>query len=82
MRKIAVVGAGSWGTALSIVLAPRAEQIGLWVHDDGLAAEIEATRENGPYLPGFKIPNNVAPADSLAAIVCDADYVLLVVPTH
>ena len=52
MSRLAVAGAGSWGTALSIVLAPRFERVGLWAFDTGLAERVRETRENAVYLPG------------------------------
>jgi glycerol-3-phosphate dehydrogenase (NAD(P)+) len=81
MGHLAIVGAGSWGTALAVVLAPRFTTVRLWAFDPGLADEMAGSRENVLYLPGFFLPPNVHPIDDLAATVQDADYVLLVVPS-
>jgi len=81
LSDLAIVGAGSWGTALSILLASRFDRITLWAHDTGLANEIRETRENSRYLPGFRIPLNVSSHDDLAA-VGGAPIVLLVVPSQ
>ena len=59
MKNLAIIGAGSWGTALAIVLAPRFARVRLWVYEADLAARMGATRENDVYLPGFQIPTNV-----------------------
>ncbi|MDZ4797487.1 MAG: NAD(P)H-dependent glycerol-3-phosphate dehydrogenase [Bryobacteraceae bacterium] len=79
---LTVIGAGSWGTALAIVLAPRFERVRLWAHDDGLAAQIQSTRVNETYLPGFTLPASVEATDSLQQATADASTVLLVVPSR
>ncbi|MCX6613703.1 MAG: glycerol-3-phosphate dehydrogenase, partial [Acidobacteria bacterium] len=56
---ITILGGGSWGTALAIVLAERFERVDLWVHNTDLAARIENTRINDTYLPGFTLPANI-----------------------
>ena len=56
--KVAVLGAGAWGTAISCVLAKRLE-VTLWARDPELAAEIDETRGNERYLPGIAVPRAV-----------------------
>ncbi len=80
--KLAILGAGSWGTALSIVLAPRFERIGLWVYEADLAERIAASRENDVFLPGFKLAENIYPTTMLGEALADAQIVLGVVPSH
>jgi glycerol-3-phosphate dehydrogenase (NAD(P)+) len=80
--KLAIVGGGSWGTALAIVLAPRFEEIGLWVYEPELAAQIAAARENGVYLPGLRIPDHVCPSTDLFRIVEGAQIVLGAMPAQ
>jgi len=82
MTTLAIIGAGSWGTALSIVLAPRFERVRLWVYEADLAARINATRENDAYLAGFKLPANVEILTDLGAAVDQAGVVLGVMPSH
>lgn len=81
MGKLAILGAGSWGTGLAVVLAPRFDRIALWAHEEDLAASIEATRENTTFLPGFRIPTNVTATHSLESAVADAGAVLGVMPS-
>lgn len=82
MKNLAIIGAGSWGTALAIALGPRFARIRLWVYETGLAARMAAGRENDVYLPGFQLPANVEVTSSLAVALEDASMVLSVVPSH
>jgi len=80
--RIAIIGAGSWGTALAIVLAPRFERIRLWVREQDLAARITATRVNDIFLPGFELPSNVEPHCDLKCALEDAVIVIGVMPSR
>jgi glycerol-3-phosphate dehydrogenase (NAD(P)+) len=80
--RLAILGAGSWGTALAIVLAPRFERIRLWVYEADLAGRMRATRENDVYLPGLRLPDNVEIVTGIAEALNGAAIVLGVVPSH
>jgi glycerol-3-phosphate dehydrogenase (NAD(P)+) len=80
--RLAIVGGGSWGTALALVLAPRFERISMWVFEPDLAARMRVTRENDVYLPGFCLPPQIEVDSELAAAVRGATMVLTVVPSH
>jgi glycerol-3-phosphate dehydrogenase (NAD(P)+) len=82
VNDLAIVGAGSWGTALAIVLAPRFPRIRLWVYEKDLAERMRATRINDLYLPGFELPPNVAVETQFAQAVPGAQMVLSVMPSH
>ena len=82
MKNLAIIGAGSWGTALSIALAPRFPTIRLWVYEPDLADRIAAARQNDVYLPGFAIPSNVLPTTNLEEALGPSDLILSVVPSH
>jgi glycerol-3-phosphate dehydrogenase (NAD(P)+) len=82
LKNLSIIGGGSWGTALAIVLAPRFERVRLWVFETDLAARMEATRQNDVYLPGAELPANVLPTSSLAEALVGAEIVLSVMPSH
>ena len=79
--KLTILGGGSWGTALAIVLAPKFESVRLWVFEQDLAARMQASRENDVYLAGLKLPANVDVTHDLAAALADANIVLGVIPS-
>ena len=82
MNRLAIIGAGSWGSALAIVLAPRFPTVRLWVYEADLAARMAVTRENDVFLPGHRIPANVEITNELPAALDSAELVLSVVPSH
>ena len=79
---LAILGAGSWGTALAIVLAPRFASVRLWVYETDLAGRMLVTRENDIYLPGLRLPGHVAVVTSLEEALTGAEIVLGVVPSR
>jgi glycerol-3-phosphate dehydrogenase (NAD(P)+) len=82
VKSLSIIGGGSWGTALALVLSPRFERVRQWVYEPDLAARMRATRENDIYLPGYRLPGNVEVSSDLAAVVEDASTVLSVMPSH
>jgi glycerol-3-phosphate dehydrogenase (NAD(P)+) len=82
VKELAIIGAGGWGTALSIVLAPRFERIRLWVYEEDLAVRMMRLRENDLYLPRFQLPANVRVLTELKAALEGAEVVLGVMPSH
>ena len=79
---LSIIGGGSWGTALAIALAHRFDDVHLWVFETDLAARIQSTRENDPYLPGFRLPENVVATPDLPEALRDANIVLGVMPSQ
>jgi glycerol-3-phosphate dehydrogenase (NAD(P)+) len=75
-----VLGAGSWGTALAIAAARSGERVCLWGHDPAQIAELAALRENRKYLPGVRLPENIAVLADLRAALLEAREVLIAVP--
>jgi glycerol-3-phosphate dehydrogenase (NAD(P)+) len=75
---LAVVNAGGWGTALSVLLGSAGHEVRLWCRRAALAEEIGRTRENHVYLPGVRVPACVYPSASLEEVVAGARAVLLV----
>ncbi|HOJ30490.1 MAG TPA: NAD(P)H-dependent glycerol-3-phosphate dehydrogenase [bacterium] len=80
MEKIGIVGAGGWGTALSIILSDKFE-ITLWEKFPAYATVLSDTRENIEFLPGFKIPEHVAITSDIQT-VCNNSFLVIVVPSQ
>jgi glycerol-3-phosphate dehydrogenase (NAD(P)+) len=82
MRRIAILGGGSWGTALAIVLsrAHKAHEISLWVRDAALAESIRSDRENKVYLQNYKLPDSVQVTHDDAASLRNANVVIGAIP--
>ena len=79
---IGVIGAGSWGTALSLLLADQGHRVDLWVYEKDLCDIMSRERENRVYLPGFQLPDAIHPSPSLQEVVAGKKIILVVVPTH
>jgi glycerol-3-phosphate dehydrogenase (NAD(P)+) len=79
---LAIVGGGSWGTALACVLAPRFGQVRLWMNEPEVAERTERTRLNDVFLPGIRLPDNVAAGNDLEGALDGAEFVLSVMPSH
>ena len=81
-NRIAVVGAGSWGTTLAILLADKGHQVRLWVYEKELAEEMQKSRENKTYLPGYRLSDNISVTSSIKDAVSDSEIIVFVVPSH
>jgi glycerol-3-phosphate dehydrogenase (NAD(P)+) len=79
---IAVIGAGSYGTALAICLARNGHQTLLWGRDVNHVAEMASSCANEKYLPGSKFPDSLEVSADLARVVSASKNILLVVPSH
>ncbi len=82
MTRPAIVGAGSWGTALALVLARQGLPVRLWVHNPEHAASMAQERINQAYLPGFSLPQSIQLHAGLHACLSNADSVTFAVPSH
>lgn len=80
--KVSVLGAGSWGTALSMVLARKNIPVVLWGRRKEHIEELNKTRENSRYLPGVKLPENLKVTNRLDEAVEGSEYIVMVVPSH
>jgi glycerol-3-phosphate dehydrogenase (NAD(P)+) len=80
--KIGVIGAGSFGTAMSVVAARCGNEVRLWAHDPKIAAAIESTRSNPTYLGGAPIGDCVHATHDLRDAATFSDTLLMVVPSH
>lgn len=82
MNKIAVIGAGSWGTALAQIIAENGYYTNFWVRNTKLAEIISISRINDKYLPQLSLHKNITVTSDLKTALQDATVVFLVVPTH
>jgi len=80
-KPIAIVGAGSWGTALAIHLAQNQQSARLWTHDPLQAEQLQQARCNERYLPGYHFPESLTVYSSLSAALADEADILIVVPS-
>ena len=82
MEKIAVIGAGNWGTALSLTLANLGHDVRLWAYEQEVVRSIRARRENALFMPGVQLPTSVQPTNALGEALEGAATVLSVMPSH
>ena len=83
MSRIGVIGTGSWGTALALVLAKRGgHSITMWSHTPVVAEAIRQRHENSIYLPGLFIPDCIGVTTNLQQAVDDAEILILAVPSE
>ena len=81
-KKIALLGAGSWGTALAILAARNGCQVLLWGHNPDHIAALARDRENTQFLSGLAFPDNLKVTSDLAEIAAFSDLLLVCVPSH
>ncbi|MDO4942499.1 MAG: NAD(P)H-dependent glycerol-3-phosphate dehydrogenase [Lachnospiraceae bacterium] len=81
MEQIAVLGAGSWGTALSVVLAQNGHKVMLWSHRKEEAEKMQRDREQVSKLPGVKLPERITVTSDLKASIAENDAIILAVPS-
>ena len=82
IQTVAVIGAGSWGTALAVHLARLGHEVRLWGRDAALVADMQARRANAVYLADLTFPDSLQPTNSLALALTDSRMVILAVPSH
>lgn len=82
MTKVAVLGGGSWGTALARDLGNKDIDTIMYIRDKSQKEAIEKSRENEKYLPGIKLPKNLKYTSDLDEAIKDVQYVVLAVPTN
>jgi len=79
---VAVIGAGSWGTALAMVAARAGHSVRLWAREASFAEDLQRTRENSTYLKGITLPERIEVTNSVGEAVGSADFVISAVPSH
>lgn len=81
-QKVAILGAGSWGTALAVLLAGKGLRVEIWARRQELASSINSEGQNRRYLPGVVLPPNVRVLVDLPAVLKDALAIIFAVPSH
>lgn len=81
MTRVAVIGAGSWGTAVAAIASANADTV-LWARRPELAQSIAATGENADYLPGLRLPATLAVTASLSEALSEVGVLVMGVPSH
>jgi len=82
LSKLAVIGAGSWGTTFAKLLADGGAEVALWARRPELADEINSSHRNGDYLPGVNLPASVTASSDIAVVLAGASQVYLSVPSQ
>ncbi len=82
MRRAGVIGAGGWGTALSMLLARKGYHVDLWAREEEVAREISTSHTNETFLPGVVIPEGVCATTDLAEVVRGNALLLMPVPSQ
>lgn len=81
MKKVSVIGAGSWGSALAVLLANNGHDVTLWTHDPHEVEMLSTKREQEEKLPGVKLPDNIKIEADLKTALTDEDVVVMAVPS-
>jgi glycerol-3-phosphate dehydrogenase (NAD(P)+) len=82
MSRVAVMGAGSWGTAFSIVLADAGNEVTIWARREDVCDTINERRENTDYLPGIELPETITATHDPRKALAGAEFVVLAVPSQ
>jgi glycerol-3-phosphate dehydrogenase (NAD(P)+) len=82
MKRIAVIGAGNWGTALAATLAKTGHSVSLWAHEPEVVESIRDRHENAVFMPGVKLPDGIAATNDLGEALHGAEIVVSAMPSH
>jgi glycerol-3-phosphate dehydrogenase (NAD(P)+) len=82
VSRVAILGAGSWGTTLAVHLASAGHEVELWGRNAAELAQVDRERENRKFLPGIKLPDRVKVRAELKAALSEAEFVTFVVPSQ
>lgn len=80
--KVSFIGAGSWGTALSIVVADNLHEVKIWDIDNKHIDNMKSTRRNDKYLSGVSLPDNIEPTSDIEYCLKDADVLIIAVASQ
>ncbi len=81
-NRIGILGGGSWGTALGILLAKKDNEVDIWIRDKNQYEQIKRDRINKKYLPNINFPEKLNPSNNIIDSIRDKDLIILAIPTH
>lgn len=81
VQTVAVLGGGSFGTVIANIIAENGYQVRFWMRSESLADEVNRSRENSRYLPGYRLHENILATHDMAAAVADAEMIFVAVPS-
>ncbi|MDD4504456.1 MAG: NAD(P)H-dependent glycerol-3-phosphate dehydrogenase [Clostridiaceae bacterium] len=79
---ISIIGAGSWGTAISVLLAGKGMNVKLWARDKELIKKVKNTRENSDYLPGTVLADNILISSDMEYCCSEGEIIIIASPSH
>ncbi|HHV39573.1 MAG TPA: NAD(P)H-dependent glycerol-3-phosphate dehydrogenase [Tepidimicrobium sp.] len=82
MAKVGVIGGGSWGTALAVLLTDNGHEVAIWARDGKQLEYMREYRENKKYLPGIILPKNLTMVDDIEEAIYNKELLLFSIPTH
>lgn len=82
MYNVSIIGAGSWGTAIAVMLAKKGCHVKQWVRREELCKQMKETKENIAYLPGVVLPSNIDISSNLEYCCKDSDILVIATPSH
>lgn len=82
MARLAVIGAGSWGTALAVLLHSNGNEVSLWDRDPDLVCALQKDHQNQKYLPGLVLPDSIHVDVNLLEVTAACDGLVIAVPSH
>lgn len=82
MSKISVIGSGGWGTAVAVMLAENGHEVTLWSYLEEESQNLKKYRENKPFLPGVKLPDNIIFTSKLEDCLSGRDIIVTATPSH
>jgi glycerol-3-phosphate dehydrogenase (NAD(P)+) len=82
MKRIAVIGAGNWGTALAVVAARKGHDVAVWSRNIAVVEDVNKSHENSLYLANVPIPQSVVATSDFSEALRNADFVILAAPSH
>ena len=82
MTRIAIIGGGSWGTALGMIAARNTHQVRLWSRNPQVVDSINHSHSNAVYLADVALPDNLSATDRVEEAIAEAELVILAAPSH